>query len=159
MSSPVAFQATYSDWRLIKSRKVVQVVLEIPIEAANAAYHVLGGMPDPSKSVWCGVARLNANGDGTASPSGGEAVTPAGGGLPARPERKLSQQAGTCCSDPRFQKWLGAVDRDEAANIVRQRCGVARRSEIISGTPAGELWSRMYVRFRIWCDVPELAES
>jgi len=37
----------------------VQVVLEVPLEAADQAYTALGGMPDPGKSVWVGVARLN----------------------------------------------------------------------------------------------------
>jgi len=55
-----AFQATYSDWRLIKGRKCVQVVFEVPVEQADQAYQVLGGMPDPSKSVWCAIARMNS---------------------------------------------------------------------------------------------------
>lgn len=59
MSAPAAFQATYSDWKLIRSRKVVQICLEVPIEAAGQAYNALGGMPNPASEVWVGVARLN----------------------------------------------------------------------------------------------------
>lgn len=54
-----AFRAAYSDWKVVKTRSCVQVVFEVPIELADEAYKVLGGMPQPSKSVWCGVARLN----------------------------------------------------------------------------------------------------
>jgi hypothetical protein len=155
-----AFQATFHKAVPVMSRGVIQLIFEVASELQENALNVTGGMmARPGEADWFEIKRLNTNGDGTASPSGGEAVTPAGGGLPARPERKLSQQAGACCSDPRFQKWLGAVDRDEAANIVRLRCGVGSRSEIIPGTPAGELWVRMYDRFRIWCDVPELETS
>ena len=52
MTSAAAFQATFSDWKLIKTRKVVQVVLEIPLEGADVAYQALGGMPDPAKEIW-----------------------------------------------------------------------------------------------------------
>lgn len=58
MSEPAAFSASYSDFRIIKRRKVVQVVLELPIEAAGHAWNVLGGVPDPTESRWFGVARL-----------------------------------------------------------------------------------------------------
>ena len=154
------FQATFHKAIPVVSRGAIQIVFEVSSEMQAAALNVLGGMVSkPGESDWFEIKRVSSNGDGTTSPAGGEAVTPAGGGLPARPERKLSQQVGACCSDPRFQKWLGAVDRDEAANIVRLRCGVSSRSEIIPGTLTGELWNRMYDRFRIWCDVPELAES
>ena len=53
-----AFRASYSDWKLIRTRKVVQIVLEVPVEEADAAYQVLGGMPNPAESFWCAVARL-----------------------------------------------------------------------------------------------------
>lgn len=46
---PVAFQATFSDLKLIKTRQCVQIVFELPLAAFDAAYDVLGGMPDPSK--------------------------------------------------------------------------------------------------------------
>ena len=61
MKSPAAFQATYADWRLVKGRKVCQIILEVPLEAANSVLDVLGGMPDPAQSLWLGVARLNGN--------------------------------------------------------------------------------------------------
>ena len=36
-----AFRASYSDWKLIKTRSVVQIVFEVPLEAADEAYQVL----------------------------------------------------------------------------------------------------------------------
>ena len=53
-----AFQATYSDFKLVKTRKVVQIVLEVPLEAAGHAYNVLGGMPTFGNEQWFAVARL-----------------------------------------------------------------------------------------------------
>jgi hypothetical protein len=54
-----AFRATYSDWKVVKGRKVIQVVLELPLEAADQAYQVLGGMPMAANEIWCAVARLD----------------------------------------------------------------------------------------------------
>ena len=58
MSNLAAFSATYSDWRVIKGRKVVQIVFEVPLEASGHAYNVLGGMPNFGDDEWFAVARL-----------------------------------------------------------------------------------------------------
>lgn len=59
MSEPAAFSASYSDWRIVKGRKVVQIIFEVPIEAAGHAYNVLGGMPNFGSEDWFAIARLN----------------------------------------------------------------------------------------------------
>lgn len=58
MDKPAAFSATYSDLKLIKTRKVVQFVFEVPLEAAEHAMNVLGGMPSPMTENWFAIARL-----------------------------------------------------------------------------------------------------
>lgn len=37
---------------------------------------------------------------------------------------------GARCREPRFQAWLGASGEEQAAAMVRQRCGVTTRSDI-----------------------------
>ena len=59
MNKPLAFRGTYSDWRLVKTRGVVQVILEIPLADADMAYQILGGMPDASRERWFGIAPLS----------------------------------------------------------------------------------------------------
>ena len=58
MDQPAVFTASFSDWRIVKGRKVVQVIFELPIEASHHAYNVLGGMPSPAESKWFAIARL-----------------------------------------------------------------------------------------------------
>lgn len=58
MENPAAFGAEYSDFKLIKTRGVIQICFEVPLEKADHAYQVLGGMPDASKSAWFGIAKL-----------------------------------------------------------------------------------------------------
>lgn len=155
MQNAAAFRATYSDWRLIKGRKVVQVVFELPLEAADEAYTALGGMPNPAAEVWCAVARLNIAGAG-ASPASGLRTTvdepeqhnPGGShalvpddepscDVPASdepaPERArkswydmtAAQQAGILCNDDGFCKYL----RDEYSAIYNATSGPANQSE------------------------------
>lgn len=58
MENPAAFSATYSDWKVLKTRQVVQIVLEVPLKAAGHAYNVLGGMPNFEAEQWVAVAPL-----------------------------------------------------------------------------------------------------
>ncbi len=86
-----AFRATYSDWKLIRSRKVVQVVLELPIELSNQAYDVLGGMPNPASEIWVGVARLQSeNDDETPKEAANPAPTSKSAAAPEQPARALT---------------------------------------------------------------------
>lgn len=93
MTDAAAFEATFTDWRLIKGRKVVQVVLEVPLELADRAYQALGGMPDPAGSVWVAVARLNT--ERQVMPDTGKQLLP-NNELPApteaRPARAYSER-------------------------------------------------------------------
>jgi hypothetical protein len=58
MEKPAAFSASYSDWKVIKGRKVIQIIFEVPMEAAGHAYNVLGGMPNFGADEWFAIARL-----------------------------------------------------------------------------------------------------
>lgn len=57
------FSASYSNWRVIQGRKVVQLVFEVPIEASDHAYRVLGGMPNNGEEKFFAIARLKQKPD------------------------------------------------------------------------------------------------
>jgi hypothetical protein len=102
---PAAIKATFSDFKLIRTRKLCQLVLEIPIEEADNALAALGGIPQPQSDHWVAVARLN----GVAKPE------------PEPKEKrrwedlKLSMQASIRCGEPAFQKFVVATDTEQAA--------------------------------------------
>lgn len=54
------FQATYHNTKNVLGRKVMQVVLEVPIEQSQGVYDVLG-WPDPAAPKWVAVAVLKQN--------------------------------------------------------------------------------------------------
>ena len=56
--------ATFSDFRLVKGRKVCQLVCEVPLEQADAALAALGGLPNPHAERWVGIVPLKAQPQG-----------------------------------------------------------------------------------------------
>ncbi len=162
MSAPAAFRATYSDWKLIRSRKVVQVVLEIPLEASGQAYDVLGGMPNPGAETWCAVARLNSESEVMPSEQSKsrqpetspapEAPTPH---APVRALRSPAQRAGIMCDKPKFWAFLRerhyeVLDAEQAAVYVRNTCGVRSRADILPGTEAEQRLNLIISSFQAW---------
>ena len=63
MTDTPAFSAAYSNWRVIQGRKVIQLVFEVPLEAADFAYRVLGGMPNNGEEKYFAIARLKQEPD------------------------------------------------------------------------------------------------
>jgi hypothetical protein len=147
-----AFQATYSDFKLVKTRKVVQIVLEVPVEHANIVLDVLGGMPDPSKESWVGVALIRPD---AAKPQPVVQPRPAGA---KRDWRDLppSQQAGIRCEEPSFEAFLKEERSDDwhesqnTAECVRLICGVASRSELGTNHRARVIWTQLNSQFEAW---------
>lgn len=56
--------ASFSDFKLIKGRKVCQLVCEVPLEQADAALAALGGLPNPHAERWVGIVPLKAQTQG-----------------------------------------------------------------------------------------------
>jgi hypothetical protein len=170
-----AFQATYSDWRIVKGRKVVQVVFELPLEQADTAYQVLGGMPIAAHEVWCGIARLKQGKEGDAiagvvSPPS-PVVTPprstltrAPSGADKRPfaEMPLPQQAGMLSQDRAFRLFLAEKfdmpipDPDEAADVIRHHCKIKSRADIKSDNVG---WSELVLGYQVWKRAAEIVPA
>lgn len=161
------FKACYAEWRVIKTRATVQLVFEIPIERADEAYQVLGGMPIAAHEIWCGIARLGSELPQRAPPAAVEAAprpaptlsnAPAGTDEKRRPFNTLpySTQAGIRCGEPVFRMFLRVMcgvstsNSDEAADFVRAHCDVNSRADIKPGTEAESAWLELERWFDAW---------
>ena len=51
-------QGTYADFKIVKTRNVAQMVVEIPLEEAQSAITMFG-VPTPQKEQWVAVAALH----------------------------------------------------------------------------------------------------
>lgn len=171
MSDAAIIRGTFADFKLIKGRKVAQVVIEVPIEEADAALRALGGVPMPHLDRWCAVALLRDSIATLPSASTPPCVTAADKPMPVEPEAtapsitkagrnwreiSFSQQAGILSADADFQQWLGVsagLDADDeitasaiagaAAVLIRERCGVTSRAELDRDPDAAERWIKL----------------
>lgn len=168
-----AFQGTFADFRMVRGRKVAQIIVEVPLEQAGAALEAMGGLPMPEESRWVAVARMNL-------PTGNKATAVgqvAGGGATEIPREKRSLEAGTAnvpgshaapagvarektpaqkaaircvllCKEPAFREWLGryALESDTeeaAAERVRELIGAKSRRDIAIEPNVFDLWSKL----------------
>lgn len=59
MNDLFAIRATFSDYKRIKTRKVAQLIFEVPLEELHDTISNLGGEPSVNQDTWCGIARLD----------------------------------------------------------------------------------------------------
>lgn len=162
MTAPIAMRCSYSDFRLVKTRSVAQVVLEIDIARAEE-FVTAFGLPIGGEERPVGLALLNPEG-GEATLSPGEkgisnlsrlsngapaAEQSAGSGgvhaevappetSPRRAWDTLSaqQQAGIRCADQQFQEWLLRESPDQS------------RAPIMGSAGEWERWAIAEIRLR-----------
>lgn len=138
-----AMQADYCDLKIIKTRKVIQVVLEIPQEAGDA-FIAAFGLPRSDKNVPVAIARL----DPTA-----KAEKPKGG--------KLSQRAGIVCGENAFWRFLeqkkgvvGFATCKErlgiAVHTLRNICEIDSRAELDHNPEAAAKFNNLMAEYNAW---------
>ena len=141
MTSPAAITGDYTDLRFVKGRKVCQVVIEIPIEAGEQFVKAFG-TPNPATGVPVAIARLDPN------------------ATPERKGGKLAQKAGILCAEGGFRAFLNEVhgyqtsSADDAAEAVRELCGVSSRAELDHNQEAARFFTEFEKRYRLWLTVP-----
>jgi hypothetical protein len=141
MTDLAATQGAFADFRLIKGRKVCQIVIEVPIEQADQALAALGGLPQPATEAWVAIARLETK----------QRV------VPLKPENtKLSLEAVMRCREPLFWKFLNTQTTQPVENetdaiwAVRVLCGVESRSGLNTDPKAASLWRTLDAQFLAW---------
>lgn len=165
-----AIAGSFADAKLIKSRSVLQLHIEIAIEQADAALAALGGIPQPGKEKPVAVALLNPDsvlsGPSPASPAA--APTPEQPQAPAKDRRtagaassqdRVVQRCAILCGDPGFQNWLRDTklkhwrrDRERppeewTAMAVRKLCGVTSRRDLALDNKARDAWTYLEAEY------------
>jgi hypothetical protein len=95
-----AIKATFSSYRPVLGRKVLQLIFEVPIEAQEYTFAALG-YPVPDQSLWVGIAKLNLDAQGAPRPAQPAAIE-----APEKPPAKLSQIAGITCNEGGFWRFI-----------------------------------------------------
>lgn len=124
-------RGAYSDFKVIKSRKVIQMVIEFPIES-SANFVEMFGIPQPHEEQWVAVALMNK----TAVVKNETAL-------------KAIQDAGILCKSQSFGRWLkdergmtevNPQDPNSIAQALRAILGVRSRSELNTDGEALKVW-------------------
>ncbi len=129
--APKAIKARYADWKPVKGRKVLQIVLEVPLEQQGETLSLLGA-PMPDRDLWVAVALL----------AEGRNENFRGG--------KNAQRAGILCNEGGFQRFIGAHNPDEAADLLRQRCGVESRIHLDHDEDAAREFRSLVTEYENW---------
>lgn len=135
--------ACWADWKNVKTRGVIQLVFEAPVEQTEEVLKMLGA-PIPGQEKWVAIAVLEA-------PRATE---------PERPRKHWEQlgrpqRAGILCSDPGFWNWAQVGGEDEAITFLRAHCGVKSRSEL-DVEPAAAKFDALVASYR--ADTGQMAE-
>jgi len=125
---------TYSDFKLIKTRQVAQIIIEVPLEKAEHVINIFG-VPKPNEEKWVAVAHMRT-----------EPVQ-----TNARASKAI-QQAGILGGDFAFGTWLkesrgmsevNPADKTTIENAIRALIGVKSRAEMRSNDQSLKMWENL----------------
>jgi hypothetical protein len=167
MTKPAAIQGEFANYKPVMGRKVLQLVIEIPVEQALEALQALG-TPTGGTSIPVAIARLDIE-KAVHEPSKAQ----------EKPKRSWaqmppSQQAGVLCLDEQFQRFLKGWSRGvdiftingtedpidgsaDAAEVVRLACGVSSRADLDKNGEAEKIWHGLVADYRAWQRFGEMA--
>lgn len=157
---------TYSDFKIVKTRSVFQMVIEGPIERAAEAVAMFG-VPQPGQEIHVAVARLQVPAPSVArkpesAPVSGVNSTGAAPGREHKSEaaRERFKQLGEpeqmvarcalICKDSRFWKFAGVASEEQARAFVCSRLDIGRRRDLVANIPAQRQWKQIMTDFDIF---------
>ena len=125
---------TYSDFKLIKTRQVAQMIIEVPLEKAEHIIKVFG-VPKPKEEKWVAVAHMRT-----------EKIQ-----VNNRATQAI-QQAGILGKDPAFGSWLRAArgmseidpkNHETIENAIRSLIGVRSRADMRTNEQSLAMWESL----------------
>ena len=140
-------KATFSDWRPVKSRKVLQIVLEVPIEQTEEVLTRLGA-PMPDQEKWVAVALLDPKAQlrDMLDHSLEHETTKPRIVVDSDMERARTHSV-MLAKDPRFWAWAKVYDEKGAAEVIREWCGIDTRGKIATDRNAFLAFGRLRDKF------------
>ena len=143
--APAAIRATYSDFKLVRTRKVAQLVFEVPIEGAEAIVNTLG-LPRSDTDLWVAIARLQD----VPTPQQRNEMQRIAQSEEPKVADPMVREAGMLAKDPRFRKWVAECVGDgqmcgeaDAAEFIRHHCGIESRRELSTNPKARAKWVKL----------------
>lgn len=145
--NPDAILGTYADFKVIRTRKALQVVVEVPLEDFEHVTALLGP-PMPASEIPVVIARLQPEAIQRASGASLGASQTARVASAPKERREWSslppsQRAALLCKDEGFQRMMGA-DSEERANVrIKEYLGIDSKTELDSRPSRREEYERL----------------
>lgn len=140
-----AVRGTFADFKTVKTRGVCQLIIEVPIEAADNALTLLGGVPQAKAEQWVGIAPIAAP-KASATPTETEAPKLKGG--------PICKRAVLLCKNPDFRNWwmgFSAMHTD-AERLAKERMwkdfNIESRAELDHNPSAAALFEQLERHYR-----------
>lgn len=140
---------SYADLKIIKTRSVVQIVVEVPLERGKEVTDLFG-LPQPNAEIPVVIARMKpeamrANEQQQIAPPADE-----------RQPKPLSQIAAILCGIVAFRRFLTEEQNadiaggDEAAEWLRKHCNIASRRDLDTNEIAAAKFKRLRDGYDVW---------
>jgi hypothetical protein len=158
MTDAAIIQAEYVEWKMVKTRKALQLIFEVPLEHQAMVQAALGTpMPDTSSPV--AIARLNLSAALT-EPAQIAHDNDDARDEPGKPPRPLSQVSAILCNIVAFRRfimeqyegWKTLPTVDEAADWVREQCGVQSRRQFDTDDVAAANFKNIRSKYWAWME-------
>lgn len=158
MADAAIIKAEYVEWKMVKTRKSLQLIFEVPLEHQEIVQRALG-TPMPDASPWVAIARMMTEPELIA---GIDAMTPERAAVVEppdedKPPKPLSQISAILCNIVAFRRFLHekhGFDQvptvDEAADWVREHCGVQSRREFDTDDAAASNFRALRGAYDLW---------
>jgi len=139
---PAALQADFTSYKPVPSRKVLQLVFEVPLETQEQTFRTLG-YPTPGESTWVAVARLNLK------------RTQAEGATAPNPKKPLtrSQLAAVKLQNKDFCAWLvdtywtGKEEIGDYDGVLKRVLLIGSKSELDTNPEKADAFDRLMTDF------------
>lgn len=141
----MTFLGSYADLKIVKTRSVVQVIIEVPIERGKEVTDLLG-LPHPGEEIPVAIARIDPSKLRSASAAD----------LPTGPRSANARRAGILCNEGGFQAFLSErigheiSGSEAAATVVRKICGVVSRRDLDTNANAATKWRDLKADYEVW---------
>lgn len=148
---------SYSNMIVVKTRSVVQVVIEVPIERGGEITDLLG-FPNPSAEVPVVIARMDPEMLRDREAARIEHANDQDEDEPLPRPKPLSQIAGMLCGVGSFQQfireqsdgWDHRPSSDEAADWLRSNCGIKSRADLNTNEVAAARFRKIRGQYEGW---------
>lgn len=141
MNKPAVIQGDFVDTRRVKSRSVLQVVLEVPIEMEPTVMATLG-WPSPGNSLPCAVARL------AVQPKPREEKPPLTWDTMSPSQRAaVKLQSKDFCAWLVDTYWTGNEDIGDYDGLLKRVLGIKSKSGLDTDSRASEEWDRLLATY------------